>query len=83
MCGWVGGDHCIYVQLTYDVYLHQALTESMHSVCGCTYEDFRNQGDGLFAGVAMQVPPTYFTILLSADMHRDCIGSLYQIQWNT
>ena len=33
---WVGGGHCIYVQLTCDVYLHQALTESMHSVYECT-----------------------------------------------
>ena len=32
----VGGGNCIYVQLTCDAYLHQALTEIMHSVYECT-----------------------------------------------
>ena len=40
MCGWVGGwlgrSHRTYVQLACDIYLHQALTESMHSVYECT-----------------------------------------------
>ena len=56
MCGWVGGGHCIYVQLTCDVYLHQALTK-VCILCMSVHkpkEDLRNQGEG---GTHSPLPP--------------------------